>query len=168
MPPTQPQPQRQPPVHPTDYFRFFTPYTFVAALALYFSNPAADGLVADAIRAAAAFVAVAVAYVHMNYSCGDGIRRFYAHVFPKGMPHAAMVATEVAVHFLPPLLVGPPGSIVGVALGYAVVAAWYATARPSIQWLYVADIPVADYDRILYRVLPIAGAAWSAALLAQA
>lgn len=156
-----------------DAARWLTPYAFVAAAALWAAERRAERraapvppLVADAIRAVAALVAVAAAYVHARYDCRD-VLRFYARAFPQGTPRAAMVATEVLAHFLPPLLIGPPRTPIGVALGYAIVAAWYAAvARASVRRLYLDNVPVADYDRLIYRVLPLAGAAWSAALLA--
>ena len=147
-----------------DFPRFFTPYAFTAAVLLYLVGPAnAPALVAETIRALAAFVALAAAYVHVAYDCSV-VRRFYDRVFPKGTPHVAMVAIEVTAHFLPPLLVGPPQDPRAIAAAYAIVAAWYIAQRDRIHRLYLDEIPIADYDRLLLGVLPLAAVAWSVAL----
>ena len=149
---------------PADYVRLFTPYASSAAGALYLVGPdSVPPFVAETVRALSAFVALAAAYVHAVYDCAV-VRRFYGRVFPKGTPHAAMVAIEVTAHFLPPLLVGPPRDPRAIAAAYAIVAAWYLAQRDRIHRLYLDEIPIADYDRLLLGVLPLAAVAWSVAL----
>lgn len=162
-----PEPNLAPALRPADYARLLTPYALAAALALYAIGPErAPPLVAETVRALAAFVAVAAAYVHARYDCRDVVQRFYERVFPPGTPRAAMVAAETLAHFLPPLLIGPPGDARGVAAGYAIFAAWYAAARGRMRALYMDNVPRADYDRLALVALPLAGAAWCAALAA--
>lgn len=147
---------------------YLTVSTFIASAFVYFAPTALSPFVADVIRAAAALVAVAAAYAHVRYDCRAVIDRFYEKVFPPGTPRALMVAVDTIAHFLPVLANGLPRDVGAVWVGYGAVVAWYVAVRGRIRSLYFDDVPLREYDRILFGVLPVAAAALSVAAVASA
>lgn len=148
---------------------YFTTHTVLASAYVYFApafGAPLSAFVADVIRAVAALVAVAAAVAHVRYDCRAVIDRFYEKVFPPGTPRGAAVIVDTLAHFGPLLANGPPSDVRAVWVGYGLVVAWYAAVRGRIQALYFDDVPWSDYDRILFGVLPVAAAAFSAALAA--
>lgn len=78
---------------------------------------------------------------------------------------AAIVAADLALHWAPALVLGPPRTPLGAGVAAALLLLWYLAVRPAMPRLYTPVIPPPSYDALvaaLFTALLLAAAARAA------
>ena len=121
-----------------------TPYVLLLSCALALRLSGLEP-VRGVVAALALYVAAAATVYWAAYG-PRGVGRFYARLWgAPDRPLPLWLALDVALHFLPALMLGLPARPRDYAGGVAVLLAWYvAVARPRMQALY--DLPAAVTD----------------------